>query len=201
MSTRPSFKGTVRSVLVINLFIFAVITAVAWYELGPGSEFFSILGAAAGTVVLALLLIWVFFRPMLSQQAIQEKGRPARARLMKFWDTGTTINMDPMVGMLVEVTPPDGPPFQAEIKTLVSRLEVGRLRPDASLYVHYNPDDPTKVAFHKFADLVAEEVSPGAPESLTEQAIRMAELADLRQRGLITETAYLTRLKELEKEG
>lgn len=201
MPKRPNYQRTFRLVLVVDLLVFAIVAALSWYESGPGEEFFSILAVAGGIAGMTLLVMWIFFRPLLRQQAIEKKGRPARARLVSYWDTGTTINDDPMVGMLVEVTPPDGHLFEAELKTLISRLEVDRLRPDANLYVYYDPNDPDKVAFHNFADPEEGETPATAPEAIDEQAARRSELEDLRRSGLITETAYLKRLKELEGKG
>jgi hypothetical protein len=36
-------------------------------------------------------------------------GKPATGRVVRLIDTGTTINDDPVVEFVLEVTPPDGP--------------------------------------------------------------------------------------------
>jgi hypothetical protein len=58
---------------------------------------------------------------------------------MKVWDTGTTINQDPLVRMVLEVHPPGGAPFQAETERLVSRLQIPQIQPGMVVEVKYDP--------------------------------------------------------------
>ena len=61
---------------------------------------------------------------------------------MKIWDTGATVNRDPVVRMLLEVQPATGSPFQAETEMLVSRLEIPQIQPGMVVSVKY--DSKTK---------------------------------------------------------
>ena len=73
-------------------------------------------------------------------------GVAAPATVVQIWDTGVTVNDDPVVGFLLDVKPEGQAPFQAKTKALVSRLAVPRVQPGAQLKVMYDPKDTTRVA-------------------------------------------------------
>jgi hypothetical protein len=77
---------------------------------------------------------------------IRAIGKPAAATVVQIWDTGVTVNNDPVVGFLLDVKPEGQPPFQAKTKALISRLAVPRIQPGAELRVMYDPNDRTQVA-------------------------------------------------------
>ena len=84
---------------------------------------------AVVVVAISAGVYWIFFRPLLRAQSLLEHGLPADATVLKVWDTGTTINDDPQLGLLLEVRPAGDPPFQAESKSVISRLVAGEMRP------------------------------------------------------------------------
>jgi hypothetical protein len=77
---------------------------------------------------------------------IRAVGVPADATVVQIWDTGVTVNNDPVVGFLLEVKPENQATFQAKTKALVSRLAVPRVQPGARLRVFYDPKDTSRVA-------------------------------------------------------
>lgn len=78
---------------------------------------------------------------------IQESGVAARARILEIWDTGITVNQDPVIGIRAEVTRADGSTYTAKIpKSLISRLDVPRFQPGSSVDVRIDPQDSSKVA-------------------------------------------------------
>lgn len=78
---------------------------------------------------------------------LQETGTPATARILKLWDTGITVNDDPVIGLEVEITREDGSVYTATIpKSLISRLDVPQFQPGMSIGVRIDPQDPAKVA-------------------------------------------------------
>jgi hypothetical protein len=78
---------------------------------------------------------------------LRQVGTPAEAEILRIWDTGTTVNDDPVIGMEVEVRPDDGDPYQAVIaKTWISRLNIPQFQPGRILAVRYDPQDRTRVA-------------------------------------------------------
>ena len=78
---------------------------------------------------------------------LQEAGTPATARILKIWDTGITVNEDPVIGMDVEIARADGSLYTATIpKSLISRLDVPQFQPGLPVDVRIDPQDPAKVA-------------------------------------------------------
>ncbi|MFI5166159.1 MAG: PDZ domain-containing protein [Thermoanaerobaculales bacterium] len=78
---------------------------------------------------------------------LRQNGVSAPAKILEIWDTGWTINDDPVIGMKVEVQPADRPVFEATIKkTTVSRIAVSQFQPGNIIPVRFDPKDPTVVA-------------------------------------------------------
>jgi hypothetical protein len=78
---------------------------------------------------------------------LQEAGVPASARVVKLWDTGITVNDDPVIGLEVEVAREDGSVYTATIpKSLISRLDVPQFQPGQTVSVRIDPQDPSLVA-------------------------------------------------------
>jgi hypothetical protein len=83
---------------------------------------------------------------------LQGTGTPANARILEIWDTGITVNDDPVIGMRVEVARPDGTSYTAAIpKSLISRLDVPRFQPGATVPVRIDPGDPSLVALDAYS--------------------------------------------------
>jgi hypothetical protein len=80
---------------------------------------------------------------------IRATGVPADATIVQIWDTGVTVNNDPVVGFLLDVHPDSQAAFQAKTKALVSRLAVPRVQPGAKLKVFFDPKDTTRVAIDR----------------------------------------------------
>ena len=109
-----------------------------------------VLSMALAALGLALLLPGCAIRDHFTGEGtakeIRAVGVPAPATVVQIWDTGVTVNDDPVVGFLLEVKPADRPSFQAKSRALVSRLDVPRVQPGAELRVMYDPKDTTRVA-------------------------------------------------------
>lgn len=75
------------------------------------------------------------------------RGVAAPARILEVWDTGWTVNDDPVVGMKVRVSPGDRDAWEATIpKTLVSRIAIPQFQPGAVVPVRFDPQNPALVA-------------------------------------------------------
>ena len=99
--------------------------------------------------VIGLIFVMVFgliVRRWLIKQKVLQTGVAATATIMSIRDTGTRINDDPVVGMMLQVQPPSGPSFQAEVKETVSILQIPLYQPGARLDVKYDPADQKSVA-------------------------------------------------------
>ena len=75
-----------------------------------------------------------------TNRRVLKQGRQAEAEILKIWDTGTTINDNPVVGFRLEVRPITGAPFTADTERLVSRLRVHEFKPGMTVKVRYDPD-------------------------------------------------------------
>jgi hypothetical protein len=81
------------------------------------------------------------------ERALMESGETAEAVVVRLSDTGTTINKNPLVKLLLEVRPRTRPAYRVETQLLLSRLSVSQVQPGAVLSVRINPDDPHKFMF------------------------------------------------------
>src|SRR4029077_3936312 len=72
---------------------------------------------------------------------IREIGSPAPARVLKIWDTGITLNGNPVVGLRLRVRASGIEPFEADTRALISRLDTSRIQPGSELAVKYDPSD------------------------------------------------------------
>lgn len=73
-------------------------------------------------------------------------GTAAQAKILKIWDTGVSVNDNPQVGMQMIIYAADRPPFQAETKSIVSRLQIPLIQVGSLVDVKYDRQDPSKVA-------------------------------------------------------
>lgn len=77
---------------------------------------------------------------------LQQRGEAATAKVLEIWDTGTTINQDPVVGFLLEVRREGREPYQARTKLIISRLQTGLIQPGAILPARVDPNDSSRVS-------------------------------------------------------
>lgn len=80
-------------------------------------------------------------------EELQQSGVVAKARIEEIWDTGWTINDNPVIGMKVLVLPADRPAFEATIeKTTISLLAIPQFQPGNVVPVRYDPANPALIA-------------------------------------------------------
>ena len=106
-------------------------------------------GSFASAVVLGsyAMVYFVFLRPLFQSNKLKKEGLPARAKILRIWDTGVTINDNPQIGMEVEVTADDEgkPPWTTRTKAVVSRLDPHKYQPGVIVAVKYDEEEPHKV--------------------------------------------------------
>lgn len=71
---------------------------------------------------------------------VLRSGRTGEGRIVSLEQTGVTINNNPVMRILLEVTPSDGRSFEAETERLVSIAQIPQFQPGAVLPVRYDPD-------------------------------------------------------------
>jgi hypothetical protein len=186
---------TARYFFLLGLGIAVVALAFVVYQMFWGSDAIQLEGKSLGQLLeggelLALAIIPLFliitglavlpFVRILLPGEIRN-GVTATARVLKVRDTGVSINDNPQVGLLLEVTPLTEAAFQAEGKLVVSRLNAALVQPGVAAEVRYDPRN------HARLQVVGLTLSPLATGST---AARLEELAALRKDGLITAEEY-----------
>lgn len=85
-------------------------------------------------------------------KSLQETGIAAEALILRIWDTGITVNDDPVIGMEVEVRhPAEGEPWRVAIeKSLISRLDIPRFQPGQTVQVRVDPQDRSRVGLDEY---------------------------------------------------
>ena len=79
-----------------------------------------------------------------SGQWIAQTGMDATAEVLSIQDTGSLINMNPVVILKLKVQPAMGAGFETTTQTMVSKIAVPRV--GDTIKIKYNPADPTQVA-------------------------------------------------------
>ena len=73
-----------------------------------------------------------------------QNGLDATAEVLSVQDSGQTINMNPVVVMMLKVTPMAGAEFEITSQSMVSRIAVPRV--GDKIKIKYNPANPTQIA-------------------------------------------------------
>ncbi len=130
-----------------------MVAAYAAALAGPGGFSSKIGGLVVVSIfllIVVLVIVFVYrkvFAPVGAQRKLQRTGLPAEASILDIRETGWTVNnIYPVVKLRLEVRPPGGEPYQAEVQTLVGRLDVPQLQPGALVAVRYDPRHPSRVA-------------------------------------------------------
>ncbi len=88
-------------------------------------------------------------------RAIQKIGESAQATVLQVWDTGVTVNNDPVIGLRVAVERAGQPPYEATIKkSLVSRVHIPLFQAGSRVPVKVDPKDPNRVALDMYKYLM-----------------------------------------------
>jgi hypothetical protein len=103
-----------------------------------------------GTLAFTAVILWFTLGPLLrnmnQRSQILKSGTPAQAVITTLADTGMLVNNQPQVRIGLQVTPPNGAPYPAEVTMVVSQLLIPRVQPGMMVPVMIDPQDPGKVA-------------------------------------------------------
>lgn len=134
--------GGLVGILVVAL------SPVAWYTKLP--IIIGIIVFEAGLFTLFYVIFKKVLGPVVEQRKLLNTGTPAEATILSLKDTGVVINYThPVVKLTLEVRPPGGQPYQAQLKTMVSLLQAPQIQPGSVVPVVYDPSDPSKLALGK----------------------------------------------------
>jgi len=121
-------------------------------------------------------------------RAVRETGLPGQATVVEIWDTGVTVNDNPVVGFRLQIQAEGRPPWQAETKALVSLLAIPQIQPGATLPVYYDPADPSRVAI-----AMANDAEPTAAADIPDGPVQIDDdlLVEPIAEGVWLHTSYL----------
>jgi len=100
-----------------------------------------------GSLVAAAFLVPMFLSKSQDQDLLAS-GVPANARVLELANTGVSRGPNtPLVRLKLEVQPPlgEGAPFQIELETGVSVVDLPKLQPGSVVAVRYDSRDHAKV--------------------------------------------------------
>jgi len=75
-------------------------------------------------------------------QMLMTTGIVGQATVDSINDTGVTVNDNPQVEFVLDVTLPGREPYKASLTQVVSRLAIAGFQPGATVPVRVSPDDP-----------------------------------------------------------
>lgn len=111
---------------------------------------------AVGGFLLSFIAPWLLlWRYKSNQRWLQENGRPTLAKILKIWDSGTTIGYSSQsnmvgVGLLLEVTPEGREPYQVKARDQLHVIDFSRIAPGMFIEVCVHPEKPNKVVVSKW---------------------------------------------------
>jgi hypothetical protein len=101
-------------------------------------------------LALPLCIVYVVYRTMAKNAAAEREllatGAAAPARILSVGQTGMYVNNQPQVQILLEVSPPDGPAYQATVNKVISMLQIPRIQPGLVVDVRYDRANPSRLA-------------------------------------------------------
>jgi hypothetical protein len=150
----------------------------------PG-DFGSKAGGLIFIIIFALVFFGIFFfafrkvfGPMGKQRKLQKIGIPAEATILEVGETGITVNnIYPVVKLKLEVRPPGGQPYQAELQTIIERLDIPQFQPGTVLAVKYDPKDPSNVALAAAEEPGSADVSSRISSTLSAAGLSPADVS------------------------
>ena len=78
-------------------------------------------------------VIWRVMKGMGPNREILKTGIPAKATIRQVWQTGTFVNYNPQVGLQLEVLPPSGAAYMAQVNIVVPMVNIPQFQPGVVL--------------------------------------------------------------------
>jgi hypothetical protein len=118
------------------------------------------LGGGAGAMALSIGMVlvgvgvaalWIRYRPLRAARRLLERGKAARATIMREWTDGAEVKQlgefgRPQLGLELLVHLPSGYDYRARTTKQVEPGDEVVLKPGAEVDVRYDPEHPDRVA-------------------------------------------------------
>lgn len=119
------------------------------------------IGIGIGALVIIFILVTIFLsvigwlittylirvvrRAFFPNADLVTEGMPARATVLKAWQTGVIVNHNPQIGLHLKIYPSQGPPYEVETKAIVNQLHLAQLQIGNQIAVKIDPQDQSQV--------------------------------------------------------
>jgi hypothetical protein len=92
-------------------------------------------------------------RVMRGDADLAQNGVPAKATILRIWDTGVRWGgrEDVQMGFDLQVTPPAGDPYQAQAKAIIPMIHISQFQPGREVPIKIHPTDPSKIILDIYA--------------------------------------------------
>lgn len=106
------------------------------------------------TIPLTIGVIWWVRKAFGPDTDTLKSGIPAKARILQIAETGSYVNMQPQVALVVEVTPSDGQPaYQTTTNMVIPMVNIPQFQPGMVLPAKINPKNRMKVALDVYGGM------------------------------------------------
>ncbi|MGY1551973.1 hypothetical protein ACW5CM_09325 [Microbacterium sp. A588] len=95
---------------------------------------------SVGIGIVCLLIIWLSFRPPAHQRREFQDAPLGVGMLISARATGTSINDQPQIELILDVETPDGRSIRGSARTIVNQGELAQLTPGSTIPVRYRED-------------------------------------------------------------
>jgi hypothetical protein len=106
-------------------------------------------GSILVTTVITIGITWLAIRlvrkAMGPNRSILQNGIAAKAQILSVQQTGVMVNYQPQIAFQLEVHPPGGAPYQAQVKAVIPMVNIPQFQPGTEVPVKIHPTDPTQV--------------------------------------------------------
>jgi len=113
----------------------------------------SIAGMTAVTIVLVIVIRRFIQNKVGPDRTVLEQGIAAKAKIISVQQTNMLVNYQPQAIFQLEVYPPNGAPYQATTKAVISMVNIPQYQPGAEISVKIHPADPTRVEIDWFGGI------------------------------------------------
>lgn len=151
--------GGGMGLMFLSMFLlsrFAPLLAISLYIYGAGLMLISLplSGDRGKETILIFIPIMLFSFTMLGyffllspyvDQKLLTQGEPALATIVSIKPTGTQVNDQPEVRLLLDVQPENGPTYQTEKKMVISTFYAHQFQPGAELKIKYDPRNRKRI--------------------------------------------------------
>ncbi|MCC7361980.1 MAG: hypothetical protein IT317_21025 [Anaerolineales bacterium] len=97
-----------------------------------------------------LFVVWRVMKGLGPNRQILQNGIAAQATIRQVWQTGTYVNYNPQIGMQLEVQPPNGAAYMAQVNAVVPMVNIPQFQPGVVVPVKIHPTDPSKVELNVY---------------------------------------------------